>query len=98
MVEDFEETFWGKKPADKNIKNLRLNYVKRKIVAYLFASRIPTIPITISFFLLGEWWAIKEFLLYPTLIMMFFLILAEFISGFTNFLFDKNHCGNCPAW
>jgi lycopene elongase/hydratase (dihydrobisanhydrobacterioruberin-forming) len=89
MAENFEEFFWGKKIDDENIKNPSSNLLKRKILAYLVASRIPTIPITISFFLLGEWWAIKEFLFYPTLIMMFFLILAEFVSGFTNFLFDK---------
>ncbi len=89
MVKNFEEFYWGKKFDDKNIKNPRLNYLKRKFLAYLIASRIPTVPITISFLLLGEWWAIKDFLFYPTLIMIFFLILAEFISGFTNFLFDK---------
>ena len=89
MVEDFEEIFWGKKIDDKDIKSPRLTYLKRKFLAYLVASRIPTVPIIISFFLLGEWWAIKDILFYPTIIMMLFLILIEFVSGFTNFLFDK---------
>ena len=89
MVENFEEFFWRKKIVDKKIKNPRLNYLKRKFLAYLVASRSPTIAVTISFLLLGEWWAIKDILLYPTLVMMLFLILTEFTSGFTNFVFDK---------
>ncbi len=89
MVENFEEVFWGKKINDKKIKNPRLNYLKRKFFAYLVASRSPTIVVSIAFLLLGEWWAIKDLLLHPTLIMMFFIILTEFISGFTNFAFDK---------
>lgn len=88
MVEDFENFYWKKNNAEDQ-KISSLNYLKRKFLAYLVASRSPTIIITVAFLLLGEWLAVKSILLYPTIIMILFLILVEFINGFTNFTFDK---------
>jgi len=90
MVEDFEEIFFKKKISDnRNYKNNIPFYIKRKFLAYLVVSRSPTALITIAFLLLGEWYAIRQILFHETILMIIFLILAEFVSGLTNSFFDK---------
>jgi len=90
MIEDFEDIFLRSKNSnDKNQKYSNLIYIKRKFLAYLVAARIPTIIITIAFFLLGEWYAIKNILINQAILMIIFLILVQFILGLTNFTFDK---------
>lgn len=75
--------------ADEKLKNTNLNYIKNKFLAYFIAARIPTILVTIAFFLLGEWYAINNILLNKTILMIVFFILVEFVLGLTNFAFDK---------
>lgn len=86
MMEDIEELFWKRKIEKKQKKIVN---IKRKILAYFIAARIPTCFVVIIFLLLGEWYSIQNISFNTTLIMILFLISVQFIHGLTNMVFDK---------
>ncbi len=89
MVNDFEETFWGKKlDRDNEIKLKNLLYLKKKLLAYLVASRLVNILNLSAFLLLGMWYAVGYFPVRSTILMIFFLIMFQFVH-LTNMVFDK---------
>ena len=74
----------------KNQEEKKLMYYLKKISMYLLAFK-PLGWITgISFFLLGEWLAIRNFPLYPSVILIIGSALIAFSGSLLNNIFDKS--------
>lgn len=89
MVRDFEEIFWKKKLENNGeFSPGKLTHIKKKILAYLVASRFVNILNMIAFMFLGIWYAVGYFPVYSTLILIFFIAMVQF-THLTNMVFDK---------
>jgi len=90
MVHDTEEAFWKKgiKNGDEQ-KSSKTGHIARKFLAYLMAARMPAVPVETTFFLMGQWYSIRDISLNASILIILYLICFQFVHGLTNMVFDK---------